>query len=359
MTVLEEQHTAHGATFREVGGIRVVDDYGRPERTIRAVRHGVGVIERPLGVVEVTGADRVDFVDNAVTNRVPTAEDQGCYALLLDPQGRIETDMYVFTTPDRILIFTPPDQATPLASTWSEKTFIQDVELAVRTESVTIFGVHGPTATEKVASILHGASPPADPLTIDRGSIAEVGISLIADEGVVGEEGYMVVCSAEEAATVFDALLTLGMNAVPFGQRSWEVLTLEAGTPLFDSELRDRIPNSVGVRNALDFEKGCYVGQEVVSRIENRGSPPHRLVGLLPERAPEPGTDVRSGDDSIGTVTRSASSPIRDEPIAFALVSEESTALTVQLENEFVEAARTELPFVEGSARSARLPTYQ
>ena len=108
MTVIEETHVAHEATFREVGGRRVVEDYGRPERTHRAVRNVVGVCEFGYGVVVVTGEDRVDYVDNAVSNHVPDEDGAGCYALLLDPDGRVDTDMYVYNAGERLLVFTPP-----------------------------------------------------------------------------------------------------------------------------------------------------------------------------------------------------------------------------------------------------------
>ncbi len=163
MTVLEAVHEAHGGRFRTVGGRRVVDSYGRPERTHRAVRNVVGVCEFGYGVLVVTGEDRVEYVDNAVSNRVPDADGEGCYALLLDPQGAVETDMYVYNAGERLLVFTPPQRAAPLAEEWREKTFIQDVEISVATDDFAVFGVHGPKATEKIASVLHQAGAPEAP----------------------------------------------------------------------------------------------------------------------------------------------------------------------------------------------------
>ncbi len=69
-----ERHTGYGAEFETRGGRTVVAHYGRPERTHLAVRNGVGVIEMGYGVVVVEGSDAVDFVDNAVSNRVPVAD---------------------------------------------------------------------------------------------------------------------------------------------------------------------------------------------------------------------------------------------------------------------------------------------
>jgi aminomethyltransferase len=302
----------------------------------------------------------VSFVDNAVSNRVPDADGEGVYALLLDPQGRIETDMYVYNAGERLLCFTPPERAEPLVEDWSEKVFIQDVAVRDASTEFGVFGVHGPKSTEKVASVLNGAGAPEPALSFVRGSMGDAGVTVVAGDGLTGEEGYEVVCAADAAADVFDTLLTNGMNAVPFGYATWDTLTAEAGTPLFDTELQGRVPNVLGLRNALDFEKGCYVGQEVVSKVENRGQPSKRLVGLRPEELPSAGAAVFDGDASVGEVTRAVESPTLDAPVALALVDFEldADAVQVRVDEREVAAEVASLPFVEGSDRSRRLPTY-
>jgi aminomethyltransferase len=358
MTVLADVHGEHGATMEARGGRDAVAHYGKPERVHSAVRNGAGVIEHLVGVLVVTGEDRVEFVDNAVSNRVPTADGRGVYALLLDPQGRIETDMYVYNAGERLLVFTPPGKAEPLAEEWREKTFIQDVDIAVATDDFGVFGVHGPQATEKVASVFAEGTP-EDRLSFVRGSMGDAGVTVVRTDGLPGEEGYTVVCAADTARDVFDSLENRGLNAAPFGYRTWESLTLEAGTPRFETELAGEIPNVLGIRNAVDFEKGCFVGQEVVSRVENRGRPSRRLVGLTVGDVPARGAAVFAGDEAVGEITRAGASPTRGEPVALALVEFDTAGdLSVRIDGADVAAARTELPFVEGSERSARLPTY-
>jgi aminomethyltransferase len=360
MTVIESVHEDHGAAFVDRGGRRVVDNYGRPERTVRAVRNGVGVLEADYGVVVVTGDDRVDFVDNAVSNRIPTSDGDGTFALLLDPQGGIETELYAYSAGERLLLFVPPGEAAPLVDEWSEKVFIEDVDLRVATDEFGVFGVHGPTATEKVASILHGATAPERRFAFVRGEIGDVGVTVVRTDASAGEESYEVICAADDAQRVFDTLLTRGLNAVPFGRRTWEILTCEAGTPLFETELAGVIPNVAGLRSALDFEKGCYVGQEVVSRVENRGQPSRRLRGLRPEELPEASAAVFDGDTAVGEVTRAVDSPILGRPVALAYVETgiETENLTVRVDGDPTPATVAELPFVDGSERSGRLPAY-
>ncbi|MDQ2051083.1 aminomethyltransferase family protein [Natronolimnohabitans sp. A-GB9] len=363
MTVIESIHREHGATFGERDGRTIVEHFGRPERTHQAVRNVVGVVEMAYGVVVVEGEDRVEYVDNVVSNRVPAEDGQGCYALVLDPQGGIEVELYIYNAGERLLLFVPPSEAEPLAEEWSEKVFIQDVEIRVATDDYAIFGVHGPTATEKIASVLNGAPSPDERYSFVRGSMGDSGVSVIRTDALTGEESYEVVCTADVAESVYDVLETQGLNAAPFGYRTLETLALEAGSPLFATELEGTVPNVLGLRNALDFEKGCYVGQEVVSRVENRGQPSRKLVGLAleGEAVPEAGAAVFDGDSTVGELTRADESPLLETVIALAIVDYglERDDLTVRVDGEEVPATVTELPFVEGSDRSDRLPTYQ
>ncbi|WP_226004403.1 aminomethyltransferase family protein [Natrinema salinisoli] len=363
MSVIESIHADHGATFGERAGRRIVEHYGRPERTHRAVRNGVGLLEFAYGVIVVEGDDRVEYVDNVVSNRVPEEDGTGCYALVLDPQGGIEVELYVYNAGERLLLFTQPETAEPLAEEWSEKVFIQDVDIRVATDDYAVFGIHGPHATEKIASVLNGAGSPDERYSFVRGTMGDEGVSVIRTDALTGEESYEVICAADDAAAVHDTLLNQGLNAAPFGYRTFESLALEAGSPLFHTELEGTLPNVLGLRTALDFEKGCYVGQEVVSRVENRGQPSRRLVGLTleSEAVPDSGAAVFDGDASVGEVTRAGESPMLGDVIALAIVDYglESDELTVRVGGDEVDAALTDLPFVDGSDRSDRLPQYQ
>jgi len=363
MTGLVDVHDRHDANYENRGGRQVVSDYGRPERTHRAVRNGAGVIEMAYDVLVITGEDRIEYVDNAVSNRVPADDQTGVYALLLDPQGRIRTDMYVYNAGERLLVFVPPGNGAELAEEWRDKTFIQDVDIENATEAFAVFGVHGAKATEKVASVFVEQTPERQ-LSFVRGGMGDAGVTVIRTDGLTGEEGYEVVCAISEAEDVFDTLANRGLNAAPFGYRTWETLTLEAGTPLFETELDGEVPNNLGLRNAVDFEKGCFVGQEVVSRVENRGRATKRLVGLTTDVVPDAGATVFDGDETAGEVTRGVESPTLEKPIALAMLDQavattlDEAELTVRIDGEEHPAAGVDLPFVEGSDESARLPHY-
>jgi aminomethyltransferase len=355
---LETMHDEHGATFTDRG---VVAHYGRPDRAARAVRAGVGVIETATDVVSITGDDRAEYVDNAISNRVPRTDGTGTYAFLLDPDGHVRTDMILLEAGDRLLLLCPPGQGDPLLADWREKTFLEDVSFA--REDFVVFGVHGPHATEKIASILSATTTPEIRFDFVRGELGESPATIVRGDAVLGEEQYLVVCSPAEAPAVFDSLINRGLNAPPFGHQTADALALEAGSARFRTELEGRLANDTGLHAAIDFEKGCFVGQEVASRIHNRGRPSTHLVGLRAPAAPNPGDAVTDGDgESVGEITRGLVSPTLDAPIAMAAVdADRGTAggeLTVETDAGAIETTVTPLPFVEGSEGSGRIPTY-
>jgi aminomethyltransferase len=341
MSVVPEDHADLGAVFDAAS---VPEHYGRPERTHQAVRNGVGVTEMADGVVEVTGPDRAAQFDARATAAAPREDGTGRYALLLDEAGRIEGDLYAYATGDRLLLFLPRSVARDTADRWQAEaeTAGRRVDVRVATDEFGVFGVHGPQATEKVASVLHGAGAPDRPLTFVRGETADHGVTVVRTDAPTGESSYEVVCAAAAAERVFDGLLTRGLNAVPFGRQTWRTLTLEAGTPLFETELRGRQPGACGVAGA--------VGQSSPGAALDSG---RQLVGLRPDTLPPAGAAVLAGGDPAGEVTRAARSPTLDAPVALAVLDRDrGGTLTV----EGTPARRVDRPFVEGSERSGRLP---
>lgn len=332
MTVIEEVHRDHGATFGERGGRRIVAEYGRPGRTHRAVRNVAGTIEMGYDVRVVTGPDRHDAVDRILTADVPRGDGTGAYGFLLDGETiAADAAVYDAAASDRLLVFCPPGRGGVLDATNADAAEVA-VEIADATDDFAVFGVHGPKSTEKVASVLSTGSAPEPPLSFERGSMGDEGVTVVAGDGVTGEEGYEVICTAGDAPRVFDTLVNRGLNAAPFGYRTLASLTLEAGTPLFDPDLSGRDP-------------GILSGGDGAGR---------RLVGLAPEAVPDGGATVYRESEAVGTVTRALESPTLGEPIALGVVAGEPE--TVETPTGRVGVDRAALPFVEGSQRSGRLP---
>jgi len=206
--------------------------------------------------------------------------------------------------------------------------------------------------------------------------MVDAGVTVIASDAPLGEEGYEVVCAAEDAEEVLDTLLNRGLNAAPFGYRTWDALSLEAGTPLFEYELEGTVPNVLGLRNALDFEKGVTSVRRSSPALRIRdgragvssdststglptrpptstATPTRRVRRILPS----PGAAVFDGDEAVGEVTRAAVGPAAGDPIALAFARFDADLVdpTVRVDGEEVAATRSDLPFpsVDG-ARAVR-----
>lgn len=347
-----------GAELVEHHGVTVPMRFARPRRGHLAVRNGVGVTRHPWGLLDVTGTDRYAFLDDTLTCRVPTDDGGVTYGFLLDPDGRINADMYVVATGERHLCLTAPGRAADLTANLGERTFIQDVAVADATTDHVVLGVHGATAESKLASVMPKGAPPASPCTMSRGVIRDAGVTIVRLDAPAGEPGFAVVCHRPDAGAVFDALISLGSVATPIGLETWRDLTLEAGTPLFETELSGRTPNVCGQLDAgVSLEKGCFVGQETVARVANLGSPRDRLVGLQAPELPSPGCSVAGSGPREGVLLRRATSPSLAAAIGFAVVPAdlgENASVTVGGHDARVAS----LPFVDGSEQSARIPRY-
>jgi aminomethyltransferase len=180
--------------------------------------------------------------------------------------------------------------------------------------------------------------------------MGDAGVSVVAGDAPGGEESYEVICAADDAGEVWMTLLSRGNGAAPFGYRTYETLTLEAGTPLFDPDIRGESPESTGLARVAG------VG-------ETTEEPSHRLVGLRidaadDDRIPGSGAAVLGSDAPIGRVTRAGWSPSLSEPIAFARIDRDASVRAVRTDRGEVRATRSSLPFVEGGEQSGRLPSY-
>lgn len=301
---LAAAHADHGATFTSVGGERTVADYGRPAVAHRAVRNGVGVVQHPRDVIEVAGTERRAALD-AVGLAVPVHEGTGAYGAAA-AEGRVVATAHAFAADERTLLVTPPG----VGSTICDRVSGADGTTASVRDDVVVFGVHGPHATEKVASVTPGSAP-SERLTFDRLTIVDHPATVIRTDAPGGEPGYAVVVDRGAALATFDALLVHGLNATPFGERTWDTLTLEAGTPRFHPDLAGRDASLVAHHAADATPDGAVEGP--------------RFAGVVAGDSLPAGASV-DGEGVRGTVTRSARGPSVDRELALVAVEGLPTA---------------------------------
>lgn len=338
---LRERHAQTGARFAPCGppdaAIPVVDAFDALELEYAAIRKGAALFDEPhFGAIEALGGERLDFLDRMLTQRLrDLPAGASLDAFWLTRQGRITADVRVVALADRALLGVAAHAAAATIESLGAYLFAEDVELVDATDRLHRFSLHGPKSIEALGAA--GASRDAlarlaEPNRNARVEIA--GASAVVDRcDLTGEVGVSFFVESAAAPVVWNALLEGG--ARPIGWRALNTARVEAGSPLFMVDFGpDSLPHETGVvRDRVSFSKGCYLGQEVVARMESRGRSAKRLAALRLERVagkglaapiqPMTGDAVRTapGGDVVGAITSSVVSPmLGDAPVCLAMM---------------------------------------
>jgi folate-binding protein YgfZ len=274
--------------------------------------HSAGVSDLGWrGKILVTGGDRLRWLNGMVSNTVQSLpEGQGNYSFLLSVQGRIQGDCYVYRRAGDLLLDTSIDQVPKLLRHLDHFVIMDDVELADVSEQWTSFSLAGPHAPQVLATL--GVTPSTSSLEnacLASAKIGEVPCTLIElPKGVVPR--YEVWFAPEHVLAVWETLQAAGATAC--GLDAMEALRVLEAVPLYGLDLNDRdLPQETAQTRALNFSKGCYLGQEIVERIRSRGKVNRQfrqfaLQGALPNQLP---LELRSGEQAVGRLTSVASLP--------------------------------------------------
>jgi folate-binding protein YgfZ len=316
----------------------------------RVLRQAVGAVALERDVVRVSGADAVGYLQGQCSQDVEQlAVGASADALLLSPQGKLHSLVRVTRLAgDELLVDVDGGYGPAVAERLLR--FRLRVKVEVELLPWRCVALRGPEAAAAAARPAAGATAhPAAGATAHPAAGAADRVAGAADGLVVVPftwPGAAGVDLLGVAPTVPDGVPRCSLSA-------WQALRIEAGVPAMGAELDERtIPAEAGlVERAVSLTKGCYTGQELVARLDARGSRVARhLRGLVvaglrsaddagPETVPPPGTAVRVGDRVVGTVTSSAWSPGRgavaltylhrsvEPPAQVELVDEDGTVL--------------------------------
>jgi folate-binding protein YgfZ len=278
----------------------------------------------------VRGGEAVDFLQGQVSNDVEAlAPGTGCYATILNHKGKLRTDLRVLRSEDFLWLDTEPIGHAVLRHMLVTYTLGRDVQWEDLTEDHAILSLIGPGADALAAE----APPPAEHSFTDSGAGLWVRTDL----------GLDVLCGRQRADE-----LRAELRVEEVSEEAAECLRIESGRPRLGIDMdADTMPQEAGINErAVDFEKGCYIGQETVARLHWRGKPNRHLRGLRLSEPVERRTDILLGDKVVGRVSSASVSP-RFGPIALALVRREAApGETVSV--GAAEAEVVELPFGRG-----------
>jgi folate-binding protein YgfZ len=277
--------------------------------------HSAGVSDLGWrGKILVTGSDRLRWLNGMVSNTVQSLPDgEGNYSFLLSVQGRIQGDCYVYRRAGDLLLDTGFDQIPALIRHLDHFIIMDDVELADVSHQWTALSLAGPGAPRVLATLGFAPSPSSvgnarpENARLFNARIGEVPCTIV-EAYHVAVPRFELWFAPEHVLAVWETLHAAG--ATPCGVEAMEALRVLEATPLYGIDLNDRdLPQETGQARALNFSKGCYLGQEIVERIRSRGKVNREfrqfaLRGGQPAQLP---IDLHSGDQSVGRITSTAS----------------------------------------------------
>ncbi len=309
-TALHEKLASSSAHLGEYSGTATAADFGDVRDEFNVLLSGCGVYD--LGwrtKVAITGSDRVRWLNGMVTNNVrDLAVGHGAYAFLLNPQGHILGDLYVYNRGDSLLADTDHSQLERVLSIFDKYIIMDDVEVANVSDKLTAIGIAGPRARE----VLRGAGfevPELEPLQFVDLTWQQIGLTLVRCDNP-SVESFELWLGPANVTSLWDALVKA--NARPVGTSALDLLRIAAGIPRYGQDIRERdLPQETEQHRALHFTKGCYIGQEIVERIRSRGSVHRKFTGFeMDGPLPAPGTKIQVDGKDVGEITSAASLPI-------------------------------------------------
>jgi folate-binding protein YgfZ len=333
----------------EYGGASTPAHFGDVRAEYDASRKSAAVFD--LGwrsKLSLTGGDRVRWLNGMVTNNIrDLGVGHGAYAFLLNPQGKILADLCAYNLGDSIVVDSERSQRDKIKATFRHYIIMDDVEVGDLDDKLTALGVAGPSAQGVLEKI--GVAPSG----LETFQIIDVtwqGTPLkLVKTGDDTYSSFELWLTPEGAPGLWQALVQAGAH--PAGSDALESLRIARGIPRYGQDIRERdLPQETGQDRALNFNKGCYVGQEIVERIRSRGSVHRAFTGFRVEGSPlAPGTKIEADGKEVGEITSSAALPTPQgaRVVALGYIRREMLTLKKDLHAGGTAIRASDLPFAD------------
>ena len=293
------------------------------------------------------GADHLDFLHRMTSNDFHNLQlGHGLEAVFIEQRARILDLATCYRGPDTTVLILSPDSRATIPAWLDRFIFAEALELADRTDETAMFELIGPHAVRLVAHLLDADLAKfqdhqlLDPQVVD-------GLWLARTAG----PGLRAFGPPAAVEALWQRLTAAGAH--PIGAATWEILRVEQGLPLLGRELtQDYNPWEAGLDRAIHLDKGCYIGQEVIARLDTYDKVKQHLVGLRLSDAelPATGQPLRDGAREVGRITSAVHSPSLG-PIALAYVRRSACAEGTALDVDGAQATVVSLPFLLHESR--------
>ena len=254
--------------------------YSTPEDEYRVLNSGVGLVDRSgVGRLVAAGEDALDLLDRLSTNQLASIEaGSGAPTVLTTNKGRVIDLLHVYRDRDHLIVTTSASNQQRVAEWIEFYTFVEDVTVQDVTDVTAVLSIVGPESPRILDGFTNGAASSLMPFEWRTATIDGASVSVYRTD-FLGVTSFDLVADAEDANRLSTRLLDVG--AVPVGLDAVEVVRIEQGVPAFGKELtEDYNPHEANLVPYICFSKGCYVGQEVITRLHTYKKVQKRLVGL-------------------------------------------------------------------------------
>jgi folate-binding protein YgfZ len=267
------------------------------------------------GRLRIGGEDRARLLNAMTTNQVQTLRPgQGCYVFFLNAQGRILGDANLFCFEDHLLLDTEPETRQKLFEHLDRYIIADDATVEDVTETTAAIAVEGPQAHAALSALDLELEAPTEPYCwISWGS------RTIARVSSTGSEGFCIFAPVEDKSSLLARLAAIA-PATPEDART---VRIEHGRPRYGEEITERyLVQETGQLQAVNFSKGCYLGQEIVERVRSRAQI-HRLlqrVEIDTREVPAARTKLTVGAAEAAEIASAVYSPALGKVVAMAYV---------------------------------------
>lgn len=306
-----------------------------------AIRESAVAEKDWFGVVKLTGSDRVSWLQGMVTNDVQKLKPgSGCYAAHLTPQGKIVAAMHVLADGDALWLSLERAAIPHLLSAFDKLLIMEDVQVLDVSNDYSVLAVSGPKALQVLESWT------GEPLELTEKYTHR---SFEDSRIVLSDLGYEVWVPRGKADKALRFIANSGATAIDHG--TWDVLRTELGIPVYGVDIDETTTMPELGETGISYEKGCYIGQEVVAKVKYIGHVNRRFTGLMFSGAdlPQLKSPIQKGGREVGYITTALFSPGLNKPIALGFVSRAAYAPGTEVEvasgDKALPASIVELPF--------------
>lgn len=301
---LHDLQASYSGVKFEIADLNVPVSFGNDSEAIAAARAGVALCDRShWGLIEVTDEDRIRFLHNQSTNDFQRRKPgDSCDTVLVTSTARTIDLVTAYVTEDAVLLLVSPNCCQYLMEWLDRYIFFADrVQLKDITAENAKLSLIGPDSDALLTRLGAGAvvgQPDGSHQLLQLGGI-EV---RIATGNGLAMPGYNLIFPAANAATLWSNMIQAG--AIPLGNRVWEQLRIQQGRPVPGQELTDDYnPLEAGLWQTISFEKGCYIGQETIARLNTYKGVKQNLWGIRLAAPAQPGSAIAVGDEKVGQLT--------------------------------------------------------